>query len=53
MTFCDFPGFDHRPGSDACFSISANCWRSLPASKILPEVVNFSLERGVLLREFV
>jgi len=53
ITCCDLPGFDQRFGSDACFWISANCWRSLPASKILPEIVDLRLEGGVLLFEFV
>jgi hypothetical protein len=53
MTCWDFPGFDHRLGSAAFFSISVNCWRSLPASKILPEVVDFGLEARILLFEFV
>src|SRR5579863_214813 len=41
MTCCDFWGFDQRLGSEACFSISANRGRRLPASKILPKFANF------------
>src|SRR5271165_503648 len=52
ITCWDFSGFAHKFGSDACFSISANCWRSLLASKILPQVVNLGLERSVLLFQF-
>src|ERR1700751_796413 len=48
---CDRSGFDQRFGSEACFSISASWTRSLPASKVLLEGMNFSLERGVLLFE--
>ena len=36
ITCWDLAGFDHRFGSEACFSISASCGRSLPASKVLP-----------------
>src|ERR1035438_8195002 len=53
MTCWDFSGFDHKLGSAACFSISTNCWRSLPASKILPQVVNLGLYRGILLFQFI
>jgi len=33
--------------------MSANCWRSLPASKILPQVVDLGLQWGVLLFQFI
>src|SRR5258707_9364149 len=52
ITVCDLCGLLQRLGSEACFSISANCGRSLAASKILPEFVDFVLEEGVFLFEF-
>ena len=51
MTCWDFCGFDQRAGSAACFSISASCSRSLPASKVLPEITDFVLQAGVFLFE--
>src|SRR2546423_2249554 len=49
MTCCERCGLDHRFGSDACFSISASCGRSLSASKILPKVVDFLAQLLVFL----
>src|ERR1700674_1993193 len=52
ITCWDFCGFDQRLGSAACLSISANCGRSLPASKILLKFLDFFLQSGVFLLEF-
>src|SRR5690242_7008017 len=52
ITCWDFWGFDQRFGSAACFSISTNCWRSFPASKILPEVTYLILQPCIFLFEF-
>src|SRR5215467_475225 len=49
ITFWDWEGFDQRFGSAACFSTSVSCSRSLPASKVLPEIVDFRFQLGVLL----
>jgi len=49
MTCCERWGFDHRFGSDACFSISASCGRTFSASKILPEIVGFLAQLFVFL----
>src|SRR5438270_14063892 len=38
MTDCDCCGSDHRFGSETFFSTSANCARSLGASKIAPQL---------------
>src|ERR1700733_13685992 len=53
MTCCERCGFDHKFGSEDCFSISASCGRSFSASKILPEFVHFLVERLVFLFEFL
>src|SRR5215472_11873130 len=53
MTCCERCGFDHRFGSDACFSISASCGRSFSASKILPEIVRFLAQLFVFLFELL
>src|SRR6266496_393986 len=37
-------GLDHRFGSADCFSTSANCGRTLSASKILPKFVDLLVE---------
>src|ERR1700758_4302596 len=52
ITCWDLSGFDQRLGSEACFSISVNCWRSFPASKVLLEGTDFVFQRSVLLFEF-
>src|SRR5207247_11326270 len=52
ITCWDFCGFDQRFGSAACFSISANCWRNFPASKILPEVTYLIFQTCILLFQF-
>src|SRR5581483_5289406 len=52
ITVWDFSGFVHRLGSATCFSTSASCWRSLPVSKVLPQVAHFILERRVFLFQF-
>src|SRR6266571_3843167 len=52
ITCWDFCGFDQRFGSAACFSISANCWRNFPASKILPEVTYLIFQPCILLFQF-
>jgi hypothetical protein len=52
ITCCDRSGFDQRFGSEACFSISVSCWRSLSASKVLLEGTDFIFQRSVLLFEF-
>src|SRR5215831_12353065 len=53
MTCCERCGFDHRFGSAACFSISASCGRSLPASKILPEFVGLLAQFFVFLHQLL
>src|SRR5689334_14432414 len=53
ITCCERCGFDHKLGSAACFSISASCGRSLPASKILPEIVGFLAQLFVFLFELL
>ena len=45
ITCWDFWGFDQRFGSEACFSISASCGRSLPASKVLPKFADLVLSK--------
>src|SRR5436305_14954589 len=52
ITCWDFCGFDQRFGSAACFSISPNCWRNFPASKILPEVTYLIFQTCILLLQF-
>src|SRR5215510_8712042 len=52
ITRWDFSELDQRFGSDASFSTSVSCWRSLPASKVLPQSTHFFLKGGVLLFEF-
>src|SRR5439155_22983886 len=52
ITCWDFCGFDQRFGSAACFSISANCWRNFPASKILAEVTYLIFQTCILLFDF-
>src|SRR4030095_15066546 len=52
ITRWDFSELDQRFGSEASFSTSLSCWRSLPASKILPQSTHFFLKGGVLLFEF-
>ena len=53
ITCCERCGFDHKFGSAACFSISVNCGRSLPASKILPKLAHFRGQRAVFLFELL
>ena len=53
ITCCERCGFDHKFGSEACFSISANCGRSFSASKILPEIVGFLAQLFVFLFELL
>ena len=53
ITCWDFCGFDHKFGSEACFSISANCGRTFSASKILPEFAHFLVKLLVFLFEFL
>src|SRR5579871_1174498 len=53
MTCCDLCGFDQRLGSAACLSISANCGRSFPASKILPEFQHFLAQLIVCLLQLL
>src|ERR1051326_3491360 len=53
ITCCERRGFDHRFGSAACFSISANCGRILPVSKILPKFVDLLAELVVFLFQFL
>src|SRR5579862_2846579 len=53
MTCCERCGFDHRLGSEACFSISASCGRILSASKILPEIVGLLAQLFVFLFELL
>src|ERR1700690_41637 len=52
MTFWDCWRSAQRLGSLARFSTSASCSRSLPASKVLPEITDFVLQRGVFLFQF-
>src|SRR5579859_915355 len=53
ITCCERSGFDHKFGSAACFSISANCGRILPVSKILPKFVDLLAELVVFLFQFL
>src|SRR5262249_35031784 len=52
ITRWDFSELDQRFGLEASFSTSVSCWRSLPASKVLPQSAHFFLQGGVLLFEF-
>src|SRR4029077_2356084 len=53
ITRWDFCGFDHKFGSEACFSISVSCGRTFSAPKILPEFAHFLAQFFVLLFEFL
>src|ERR1700756_1072741 len=52
MTCWDFSGFDQRLGSEACFSTSVNCSRTLDASKVLPQSANLVFQSAKLLFQF-
>src|SRR5579863_7741484 len=53
ITCCERCGFDHRFGSEDCFSISASCGRSFYASKILPEFAHLFAQCPVFLFELL
>jgi hypothetical protein len=53
ITCCERCGFDHKFGSEDCFSISVSCGRSLSASKILPEFAHLFAQRAVFLFELL